>query len=60
MGDNDPLIELRGLGAGYGRKVLVAGAMAQVHAGEMVTLLGANGAGKSTLLKTVCGEIAPL
>lgn len=60
MGENYPLIELRGLSAGYGRKVLVAGAMAQVRAGEMVTLLGANGAGKSTLLKTVCGEIAPL
>ena len=60
MRDDDPLIELRGLSAGYGSHVLVAGTTAMVHAGEMVTLLGANGAGKSTLLKTVCGELAPL
>lgn len=58
--DSMPLIELRGLCAGYGGHRLVADATATVRGGEMVTLLGANGAGKSTLLKTVCGELVPL
>ncbi len=31
----------------------------QVHAGEIVTLLGANGAGKSTTLRAITGLVAP-
>lgn len=55
-----PLLELRGVTAGYGDKVLVSDVWASVNGGEMVSVLGANGAGKSTLLRTIVGEIAAL
>ncbi|MGA0784590.1 MAG: metal ABC transporter ATP-binding protein [Ilumatobacteraceae bacterium] len=32
----------------------------QVHAGELVVLIGTNGSGKSTLLKTMAGMLPPL
>ncbi len=60
MRQDEPLIELRGVCAGYGARALVANATARVCGGEMVTFLGANGTGKSTLLKTICGEMAPM
>jgi branched-chain amino acid transport system ATP-binding protein len=54
------LLQVTGLRAGYGKVEVVHGIDLQVHAGEVVALLGANGAGKTTTLSTVAGELAPL
>jgi branched-chain amino acid transport system ATP-binding protein len=48
-----PLLELRGLDVRYGGIQALRGIDLTVHAGEIVTLLGANGAGKSTTLRSV-------
>jgi branched-chain amino acid transport system ATP-binding protein len=50
------LLSLTGVRAAYGNIEALHGVDLDVHAGEIVTLIGANGAGKSTLLMTVCGN----
>ena len=52
-----PLIEARGLDAGYRDTPVVRRIDIEVHRGEIVALLGPNGAGKSTTLLTLAGEI---
>jgi branched-chain amino acid transport system ATP-binding protein len=52
-----PLLELAGVGAGYGRVEVLRTVDLTVAEGELVALIGANGAGKSTLLKTVVGLV---
>lgn len=52
-------LEVRGLIAGYGKNLVLRGVDFQVHAGEVVTLLGANGSGKSTVLNTISGFLRP-
>src|SRR6202043_2149740 len=51
----DPLLEIEGLSAGYGKISVLNGVDLRVGAGEIVALLGPNGAGKSTLLKAISG-----
>jgi ABC-2 type transport system ATP-binding protein len=46
-----PLLEVRGLTAGYGRTTVLEGLDLSVEAGELVAVVGANGTGKSTLLR---------
>lgn len=49
-----PMLEIRGLTAGYGGgRIIVDGVDVDAAAGEVVTIIGQNGAGKSTLLKGV-------
>jgi branched-chain amino acid transport system ATP-binding protein len=55
-----PLLECRGLSAGYGEMAVVRDLDLQVGPGEVVALLGSNGAGKTTTLLTLAGELAPL
>jgi branched-chain amino acid transport system ATP-binding protein len=55
-----PLLEARGLSAGYGALAAVRDLDLQVNAGEVVAVLGANGAGKTTTLLTLAGEIQPM
>lgn len=55
-----PLLRCRGIEAGYGPVQVLFGADLDVHAGEIVALLGTNGAGKSTLLRAVTGLLPPL
>jgi branched-chain amino acid transport system ATP-binding protein len=55
-----PVLELRGLSAGYDDLAVVRGIDLTVSRGEIVALLGPNGTGKSTTLLTCAGELPPL
>ncbi len=54
---SEPLLQVSGVRAGYGRSEVLRGVDLEVRAGELVTLIGSNGAGKSTLLKTLVGLV---
>lgn len=51
-----PLLDIRHICSGYGSIQVLHDVSLQVHAGEIVTLIGANGAGKSTLLMSIFGD----
>jgi branched-chain amino acid transport system ATP-binding protein len=55
-----PLLELRGLGTGYGALQVVWDVDLQVLPGEWLALVGASGAGKTTLVRAVAGLNPPL
>jgi len=55
-----PVLQTRGLSAGYGSAPVIHELDIEVHAGEVVALLGANGAGKTTTLLALSGELPPL
>ncbi len=51
-----PILELRGVEAGYGRVKVIRGVDLVVGPGELIVICGRNGAGKSTLLNALAGE----
>jgi branched-chain amino acid transport system ATP-binding protein len=51
------LLSVRGLQAWYGESHVLHGVDIDVHAGEVVTLLGRNGAGKTTTLRSIMGVV---
>ena len=55
----EPMLAVRGLEVAYGGINAVKSIDFDVHAGEMVTLIGANGAGKTTTLKALTGLLRP-
>ncbi|HPP83087.1 MAG TPA: ABC transporter ATP-binding protein [Rubrivivax sp.] len=55
----NPLLEVRGLDAGYGDTQALWSVSIEVAEGAIVSLVGANGAGKSTLLRAISGLIVP-
>ncbi len=59
-GSTTPVLELKGLTAGYFGIPAVRGISLHVNPGEVVALLGPNGAGKTTTLSTVAGLLKPI
>ena len=57
MSSNGALLSIQDLHAAYGNILALQGISVEVHAGEIVTLIGANGAGKSTLLRAISGIV---
>jgi branched-chain amino acid transport system ATP-binding protein len=55
----EPLLAVTGLHAGYDGTEVLRGIDFTIHAGEIVTVLGANGAGKSTMSRTISGIVRP-
>jgi branched-chain amino acid transport system ATP-binding protein len=53
-----PLLEVRGLSASYGRAQVLFDVSLQLPPGEVMALVGRNGAGKSTTLKAVMGLVS--
>jgi D-xylose transport system ATP-binding protein len=54
-----PLLALTGVSKRYGAVQALDGVDLEVHAGEVVGLVGDNGAGKSTLVKVISGIVSP-
>jgi neutral amino acid transport system ATP-binding protein len=54
-----PILETRGLEAGYLDITILHGISISVPRGGIVAVIGPNGAGKSTLLKAIYGLLAP-
>jgi branched-chain amino acid transport system ATP-binding protein len=57
---HEAVLTVSGLRVSYGQKEILRGVDFQVHAGEVVTLLGANGSGKSSSLNAVTGLVTPV
>ena len=56
----DPVLEVRGLTAAYGRSQVLFGVDLEVGAGEVTSLLGRNGMGKTTTVYSIMGLVPPL
>jgi len=52
-----PMLEVRGLAAGYGPAQVLFDVNLAIDAGEVVTLLGRNGMGKTTTINTIMGIV---
>jgi branched-chain amino acid transport system ATP-binding protein len=52
---SEPLLDVRGLGTGYGDLRVVWDVSLEVRPGELTALLGRNGAGKTTTVRAIAG-----
>jgi len=55
----EPVLELRGVSAGYGPFRALFDVSLAIGAGEAVALVGPNGAGKTTVARVASGLVAP-
>ncbi|MCU0838536.1 MAG: ABC transporter ATP-binding protein [Rhodospirillales bacterium] len=53
------MLQVRGLEVAYGTAQVLFGVELDVHAGEVVTLMGRNGMGKTTTVRTIMGLLKP-
>jgi D-xylose transport system ATP-binding protein len=53
--ERTPLVEMRGINVAFGGVHAVRDVSIDVHAGEVIGLVGGNGAGKSTLMRVLSG-----
>jgi fructose transport system ATP-binding protein len=54
-----PVLEARGLVKTFGHVIGLAGVDLQLHAGEVLAIIGDNGAGKTTIIKCLSGAMTP-
>jgi branched-chain amino acid transport system ATP-binding protein len=54
---DSPLLEVRGVSAGYGRSQVLFDVSLAANPRGAIAVLGRNGAGKTTLMKTIMGEL---
>jgi fructose transport system ATP-binding protein len=54
-----PVLEARGLVKTFGHVIGLAGVNLDLHAGEVLAIIGDNGAGKSTIIKCLSGAMTP-
>ena len=59
MSETAPLLQLENIDTFYGQIHILQDVNIEVHAGELVCLLGGNASGKSTTLKTILGIVHP-
>jgi branched-chain amino acid transport system ATP-binding protein len=57
--DDVPVVELRGIAAGYGSIEVLRDIDLVVPGGSILAVLGPNGVGKTTLLKVISGALRP-
>ena len=57
--DKGALLEVQSIESSYGSSQVLFGISLQVHAREVVTLIGRNGMGKSSTIKSIMGWLAP-
>lgn len=57
--DPSALVSARGLGVSRSGRTILSNVDIDVHAGEILTLIGPNGSGKTTLVRTLLGLEAP-
>ncbi len=58
--DAPQILQLDGVRAGYGDRVVLDGLNWHLSSGDRIGLLGQNGVGKSTLIKLLAGALAPM
>ncbi len=54
-----PMLSVRDLTVAYGDAIALEGVSIDIHAREIVAIVGANGAGKTTLIRTIAGILSP-
>lgn len=59
MSDRTPVLEFRGVNTHYGPVHILKDVDIEIHAGEIVCLLGGNASGKTTTLKAILGMVTP-